>query len=91
VVIAPVKRLQRLFRLSADPGSLKVLVEAGINSARDLAALPREVAMEALTPLLGEATARMILNRANNISAAAMHQYVFLHDAINSDTPRGAI
>jgi hypothetical protein len=90
-VIAQVKRLQRLFRLSAGPESMKALVEAGIHSARDLAALPPAVAMEALTPLLGESSARMVLNRANNISAAAIHQYVFLNDAINSAIPGGAI
>jgi len=91
VVIAQVKRLQRLFRLSAGPESLKALVEAGFHSARELAELPPAVAMEALTPLLGEATARMVLNRANNISAAAIHQYVFLNDAINGDIPVRAI
>jgi hypothetical protein len=90
-VIAQVKRLQRLFRLSDGPDSMKVLVEAGIHSARHLAELPPAVAMEALTPLLGEATAKMVLNRANNISAAAIHQYVFLNDAINSAIPKGAI
>ncbi|MCI0347983.1 MAG: hypothetical protein L0Z53_01030, partial [Acidobacteriales bacterium] len=91
VVIDQVKRLQRLFRLSAGPESLKVLVEAGFNSARELAELPPKVAMDILTPVLGEATARMTLNRANNISAAAIHQYVFLNDAINGDIPGGAI
>ncbi len=91
VVIAQVKRLQRLFRLSAGPESMKALVEAGFDSARELAELPPEVAMEILTPLLGEATARMMLNRANNISAAAIHQYVFLNDAIHGDIPGGAV
>jgi hypothetical protein len=91
VVIAQVKRLQRLFRLSEGPESLKALVEAGFHSARELAELPPAVAMEALTPLLGEATARMVLNRANNISAAAIHQYVFLNDAINGNIPVRAI
>ena len=91
VVIGQVKRLQRLFRLTAGPESMKALVEAGFSSARDLTELPPEVAMDILTPLLGEATSRMVLNRANNISAAAIHQYVFLNDAINGNNPGGAI
>lgn len=91
VVIAQVKRLQRLFRLSSGPESMKALVNAGFSSARDLAELPPEVAMEILTPVLGEATSRMMLDRANNIAAGAIHQYVLLNDAINSDIPGGAI
>ncbi|WAK02309.1 hypothetical protein [Methylobacter sp. YRD-M1] len=91
IVIEQVKRLQRLFRLSTGPESMKVLLEAGFNSARDLAELPSEIAMEILAPLLGEATARLILNRASNISAAAVHQYIFLNDAINGGIPGGAV
>ena len=91
VVIDQVKRLQRLFRLSTGPESMKVLLDAGFNSARELAELPPEIAMEMLSPKLGETTARLMLNRARNISAAAVHQYVFLNDAINGQTPGGAI
>lgn len=91
VVIDQVKRLQRLFRLSTGPESMKALVEAGFNSARELAELPPEIAMEMLSPVLGETTARLMFNRARNISAAAIHQYIFLNDAINGDIPGGAI
>ena len=90
-VIDQVKRLQRLFRLSTDQKSMQVLLEAGFNSARDIASLPPEVALEMLTPELDEPTARLIINRANNISAAAIHQYVFLNDAINGEVPGGAL
>lgn len=91
VVIDQVKRLQRLFRLSTDPKSMQVLLDAGFNSARDIASLPPEVALEMLTPELDEPTARLIINRANNISAAAIHQYVLLNDAINGEAPGGAL
>ncbi len=91
VVIDQVKRLQRLFRLSTGPESMKVLVEAGFNSARELAELPPEIAMEMLSPVLGETTARLMFNRARNISAAAIHQYIFLNDSINGDIPGGAV
>lgn len=91
VVIGQVKRLQRLFRLSSGPESMKALIDAGFNSARDLAELPPEIAMEMLGPVLGETTARLMLNRASKISAAAVHQYIFLNEAINGDIPRGAI
>lgn len=91
VVIDQIKRLQRLFRLSTGPESMKALVEAGFNSARELAELPPEIAMEMLGPVLGETTTRLMLNRASNISAAAVHQYIFLNDAINGDIPGGAI
>jgi hypothetical protein len=88
-VIDQVKRLQRLFRLSTGPESMKALVEAGFTSARELAELPSEVAMDMLKPVLGEATAQVVLNRANNIAAAAVHQYVFLNGAANGDTLHG--
>ncbi len=91
VVIAQVKRLQRLFRLSTGPESMKALLDAGFNSARDLAALPHALAMEMLTPTLGETTARLVLNRATNITAATVHQYVFLNDIINGEIPGGAL
>ncbi|MER9203434.1 hypothetical protein NKH74_30405 [Mesorhizobium sp. M0933] len=91
LVITQVKRLQRLFRLSAGPQSVKALVEAGFNSARDIAELPPGVALDILTPLIGEAEARVVINRATNISAAALHQYVLLNNAMNSDVPGGAL
>ena len=90
-MIDQVKRLQRLFRLSTGPESMKVLLDAGFNSAREIAELPPEIAMEILGPALGETTARLVLNRARNISAAAIHQYIFLNDAINGDIPGGSI
>lgn len=90
-VIEQVKRLQRLFRLSTDPKSMKVLLDAGFDSAREIASLPPEVALEMLTPELDEPTARLIINRAQNISAAAIHQYVLLNDAINGEVPGGAL
>ena len=77
-----VKRLQRLFRLSSGPESLKVLIDAGFNSARDLAELPPEIAMDMLKPALGETTARLIINRAANISSMALHQYVFFNELV---------
>ena len=83
VLINQVKRLQRLFRLSCGPESMKVLIDAGFNSARELAELPPDVAMEILRPTLGETTARLIVNRASNISSAALHQYVFFNGLIN--------
>jgi hypothetical protein len=91
VVIDQVKRLQRLFRLSTGPESMKALLEAGFSSARELAELPPAIAVELLDPVLGETTARLVLNRARNISAAAIHHYVFLNDAINGDIPGGSI
>jgi hypothetical protein len=91
VVIDQVKRLQRLFRLGTGPESMKALLDAGFNSARDLATLPPEIAMEMLGPVLGETTTRLMLNRARNISAAAIHQYIFLNEAINGDIPGGAV
>ncbi|CAN5844939.1 hypothetical protein BH18ACI4_BH18ACI4_08580 [soil metagenome] len=91
VVIDQVKRLQRLFRLGTDPKSMKVLLDTGFSSAREIASLPREVAMEMLTPELDEPTARLIINRANNISAAAVHQYVLLNEAINGEVPGCAL
>lgn len=91
LVIAQVKRLQRLFRLSSSPLSVKALVQAGFNSARDIAELPPDVALDILTPLTGEAEARMVINRATNISAAAVHQYVLFNNAMNSDVPGGAL
>lgn len=91
VVIDQVKRLQRLFRLSTGPESMKALLEAGFSSARELAELPPAIAMELLDPVLNETTARLVLNRARNISAAAIHHYVFLNDAINGDIPGGSI
>ena len=91
VVIDQVKRLQRLFRLSTGPESLRALIEAGFTSAREVAELPREVAMDVLTPTVGEVTAKIIINRAHNISTAAIHQYVLLHDALHGDMVGGAI
>ena len=90
-VIGQVKRLQRLFRLSTGPESLKVLLDTGFNSARELAELPSEIAMEMLVPLLGQSTAQVVLNRARNISAAAIHQYIFLNDTVNGVFPGGAL
>jgi hypothetical protein len=90
-VIAQVKRLQRLFRLSTGPQSVKALVQAGFNSAREIAELPPDVALDILTPLMDEPEARTVINRAHNISTAAIHQYVLLHNVINSDIPGGAI
>jgi hypothetical protein len=91
MVIDQVKRLQRLFRLSTGPESMRALVEAGVDSARELAELPPEIAMEMLGAVLDEATVRLLLNRARNICAAAVHQFVFLNDAINGDIPGGAV
>jgi len=91
IVIGQVKRLQRLFRLSTGPESLKVLLDAGFNSARELAELPSEIAMEMLVPLLGQSTAQVVLNRARNISAAAIHQYIFLNDMVNGVFPGGVL
>jgi hypothetical protein len=47
--------------------------------------------MEMLGAVLDEATVRLLLNRARNICAAAVHQFVFLNDAINGDIPGGAV
>jgi hypothetical protein len=91
IVIDQVKRLQRLFRLSTGPESMKVLLDAGFSSAREVASLPPEIAIEMLAPKLGEAAARIIVNRASNISAAAISQYVFLNDSINGEVPGGAL
>ena len=90
-VIDQVKRLQRLFRLSDGPESLKALLDAGFNSARELADLPPAVAIELLTPPLSENTARLILARAQQISAAAVHQYVLLKEAVNANIAGGAL
>ncbi len=90
-VIAQVKRVQRLFRLSDSPTSLKALLDAGFDSARDIAELPPDIAMEMLRPLVGEPTARLIVERATHISAAAVHQYVLLKEAVAGDGPRGAL
>ena len=89
IVIDQVKRLQRLFRLSSGPDSMKALIDAGFNSARELAELPPELAMEMLGPVLGETTARLMLNRASKISSAAVHQYVYLRGLVNDDSPSG--
>ncbi|MDP1678676.1 MAG: hypothetical protein Q8L02_00875 [Candidatus Nitrotoga sp.] len=83
IVVDQVKRLQRLFRLSCGPESMKALIDAGFNAARDIAELPPDVAMDILRPTLGETTARIILNRAGNISSEALHQYVFFNGLIN--------
>ncbi|HVG22227.1 MAG TPA: neuraminidase-like domain-containing protein [Blastocatellia bacterium] len=88
VVIDQVKRVQRLFRLSSGPQSMKVLLDAGIDSARDLAELPPDVAMEMLKPALGETSARLMLNRASSISSETIHKFVLVNDEINGQIPQ---
>jgi receptor-binding and translocation channel-forming TcA subunit of Tc toxin/virulence plasmid A protein len=88
VVIDQVKRVQRLFRLSSGPESMKVLLDAGFHSARDLAGLPFAVAMDVLKPALGETAARLMLDRANSIAAETIHKFVILNDQINGQIPQ---
>lgn len=88
VVIEQVKRVQRLFRLSSGPASLKTLLDAGIHSARDLAELPSEVAMDMLKPALGETAARLMLNRASSITSEAIHKFILVNDQLNGQLPQ---
>jgi hypothetical protein len=88
VVIDQVKRVQRLFRLSSGPESMKVLLDAGIHSARDLAELPSEVAMDMLKPKLGEVATRLMLNRATNIASETIHKFILVNDQINGQIPQ---
>lgn len=90
-VIAEARRVQRLFRLSTGPKSLQALLEAGFGSAREIAELPDAAALDRLVPIVGEAEARIIINRARNISASAIHQYVFVHDALDTTGRGGAL
>ncbi|MEA2235091.1 MAG: hypothetical protein QOD83_4907, partial [Solirubrobacteraceae bacterium] len=88
VVIDQVKRVQRLFRLSSGPESLKVLLDAGFHSARDLAELPSEVAMDMLKPVLGETATRLMLNRASSITSETIHKFILANDQINGQMPQ---
>jgi hypothetical protein len=87
VVIDQVKRVQRLFRLSSGPDSLKALLDAGFHSARDLAEIPSAVAMDILKPVLGETATRLMFNRASRISSETIHKFVLLNDEINDQSP----
>lgn len=88
VVIDQVKRVQRLFRLSSGPESLKALLDAGFHSARDITQLPPAVAMDMLTPVLGETPTRLLLNRAASITSETIHKFSLVSDPINGQIPQ---
>jgi Tc toxin complex TcA C-terminal TcB-binding domain/Neuraminidase-like domain/PA14 domain/Salmonella virulence plasmid 28.1kDa A protein len=87
-VIDQVKRVQRLFRLSSGPESMKALLDAGFHSAREIAQLSSAVVMDMLTPVLGEIPTRLLLNRAASITSETIHKFSLVNDPINGQIPQ---
>ncbi|MEV5745367.1 neuraminidase-like domain-containing protein [Microbispora rosea] len=90
-VIDQVKRVQRLFRLSSGPESLKALLNAGFDSAHSIARLPRDVAMDRLGPDLPETQKLMAYNRAVAVDSALVNAHILLNDLVNGVHPEAVV
>ncbi len=87
-VVEDTKRLQRLFQLSTNADTLTALLNRGMNSAQDIANIPRKafLAMHAVA-LGGELQAGMIYDRAQYLNARNLHFYTSINEALNGVSP----
>lgn len=89
-VVNQVKRVQRLFRLSADAASLATLLGTGLDSAHQIAKVPPTSFLARFgTKFETEDQARLIYNRALTSSAATELLYTQAFQAMNG-TPVAA-
>jgi peptidoglycan hydrolase-like protein with peptidoglycan-binding domain len=81
------KKTQRLFRLSTDPDSFKVLLSTNLDSARSIAVIPQSTFLADFSGVLGEQQAMMIHTRATAISTSSIYLYTIINDALRGVHP----
>ena len=90
-VINQVKRVQRLFRLSADSASLGALLGTGLDSAHDIARVPPASFLDRFGAAFeSPEQANLIYDRALTSSAASELLYTRLFHALNGTHMRSA-
>ncbi len=84
-----VKRLQRLFQVSASAETLTALLGTDLDSAHAIAQVPRtSFVAQYQAKLGGEQQALALYQRAVAVHARSLHTYVLLNDALTGVSPR---
>jgi hypothetical protein len=84
MVVKEVKRLQRLFQVSANPDTLDGLLSSGLDSAHAIANIPRKSFLAQYgTALGGPQQAAQVYERAQFINARNLHLRTTIYEAIN--------
>jgi hypothetical protein len=83
-VLQDVKRLQRLFQVSANPDTLNGLLSTGLNSAHAIGNIPRNSFLAQHAPALGgPQQAAQVYDRAQFINARNVHLRMAIQEAMN--------
>jgi hypothetical protein len=88
IVVQEVKRLQRVYQLSTGPDTATALLAANLDSAHDIANMPRTsfLARHAIA-LGGESQADAIYQRASHINARSLLVYSHVNEELNGIHP----
>ena len=89
-VLKDVKRLQRLYAVSTNAATFRVLLDAGFDSAHAIAVIPQATFTSRYAHVFGGAAqATELHNRAQFINARNLHLRLNIHDIIKTPPTRG--
>lgn len=87
-LVDQLKRTQRVFQVSQDPGAVPMLLAAGLHSARSIATTPQaSFVAQYKNALGGEAQTSVVYARAQQIHATTAHVYTTIHQALHDVSP----
>ena len=88
-VVNQLKRLQRLFRVTQQPGEIMALLGEGLHSAHAIASIPQSSFIQQFAAKVGgNAQAKAIHSRATVMQASALNLFRQVHAALSDVTPR---